>query len=300
MAAFKFEMLKLSITTADSRPPGLPDLTDLNVQVWRENDGTVCAYGYVASGLHWMYFPGLGSYRFSSHSNEVIAFAQPSTHSDWIWDTYYRSVLPIALQVVGKEALHASGIQTEKGTIAFCATSESGKSTIAYGLSRRGYPLWADDAVVFEISDRVVSTIPLPFRIRLRPASAHYFGRSQTDARSPTKDDFISQVEVKPVRLAAICLLERRYASEPVEFQRILPIRAFPAVLSHAYCFSLLDIERKRRMMHAYLALVREVPVCTVRFSGGIEKLPQILDGIEQEIIHASLATQEKGMDRSG
>jgi hypothetical protein len=293
-------VLKLSITSTDSRTPVLPDLTDPGVQTWREHDGTVCAYGYVATGLHWMYFPGLGSYCFGNNSDEVMAFAQASTPLDWIWDTYYRSVLPMALQVVGKEALHASGIQTEEGTIAFCATSESGKSTIAYGLSRRGYRLWADDAVVFEISDRVVSTLPLPFRVRLRPASAHYFGRSQTDARSPAKDDFISQFEVKPVRLAAICLLERRDGSEPVEIQRILPIRAFPAVLSHAYCFSLQDMERKQRMMHTYLALVREVPVCTVRFSGGIEKLPQILDGIEQEIIHASLATQEKGMDRSG
>ena len=168
MSAFK--MFKLSITSTDSRTPVLPDVTDPAVQVWRENDGTVCAYGYVVSGLYWMHFPGLGSYCFSSHSDEVMAFAQASTRLDWIWDTYYRSVLPMALQMLGKEVLHASGVQTTGGTIAFCAISEAGKSTIAYGLSRRGYRLWADDAVVFEISDRVVSTIPLPFRIRLRPA----------------------------------------------------------------------------------------------------------------------------------
>ena len=298
MSAFK--MLKLSITSTDSRTPVLPDVTDPAVQVWRENDGTVCAYGYVVSGLYWMHFPGLGSYCFSSHSDEVMAFAQPSTQLDWIWDTYYRSVLPMALQMLGKEVLHASGVQTTGGTIAFCAISESGKSTIAYGLSRRGYRLWADDAVVFEISDRVVSTIPLPFRIRLRPASAHYFGHSQADARSPTKDDFVSQVEVKPIPLAAVCLLERGDSSEVVGIQRLSPIRAFPAVLSHAYCFSLKDMERKQRMMHAYLALVREVPVYAIRFSGGIEKLPQILDGIEQEIIHASLSTHDEGTDHSG
>ena len=297
MSAFK--MLKLSITSSDLRSPVLPDVTDPGLQTWRENDGSVCAYGYVVSGLYWMHFPGLGSFCFSSHSDEVIAFAQPSMRLDWIWDTYYRSVLPMALQVLGKEVLHASGIQTKRGAIAFCAISESGKSTIAYGMSRRGYRLWADDAVVFEISDRVVSAIPLPFRIRLRPPSAQYFGHPQTDARSPTKDDFVSQVEVKPVPLAAVCLLERGDSSKVVEIQRLSPIRAFPAVLSHAYCFSLQDMERKQRMVHAYLALVREVPVCTIRFSGGIEKLPQILDGIEQEIIHASLSTHDKGMDHS-
>ena len=96
----------------------------------------------------------------------------------------------------------------------------------------------------------------------------------------------LSQVNVKPVPLAAVCLLERGDRLEPIGIHRMLPVHAFPAVLSHAYCFSLQDMERKRRMMHAYLALVREVPVFTIRFSTGLEALPQLLESIEQEIIH--------------
>jgi hypothetical protein len=279
-------MLKLSIERTDLGTPVLPDLTDPSVQVWHENNGSVCAYGYTASGQHWMHFPGLGTYCFSRHSDEVTAFAQPSTRLDWLRDTFHRSVLPMALQVFGKEALHASAIETAYGTIAFCAISESGKSTIAYGLSRRGHPLWADDAVVFEISDRGVWAHPMPFAIRLRPASAQYFRFPQIDADKPTGCDFVSEVKVKPVPLAAVCLLERGERLEPVRIRRILPIHAFPAVLSHAYCFSLRDMERKQRMMHAYLALVREVPVFKIRFSTGLQSLPQLLDSIEQEIIH--------------
>jgi hypothetical protein len=279
-------MLKLSIASSDFAIPVLPDVTDPTVQVWHENDGTVCAYGYIASGQHWMHFPGLGSFCFSSHSDEVIAFAEPSARLDWLRDTFYQSVLPMALQASGKEALHASAIETTYGTIAFCAISECGKSTIAYGLSRRGHPLWADDAVVFEISDRGVWAHPMPFEIRLRPASAQYFRVSQIDVDNPTSCDLVSQVNVKPVPLAAVCLLERRDRLEPIQIRSILPIHAFPAVLSHAYCFSLQDMERKQRMMRAYLALVREVPVFTIRFSTGLEALPQLLESIEQEIIH--------------
>lgn len=285
-------MLKLSIASTDLGTPVLPDVSDPTVQVWHENDGTVCAYGYTVSGQHWMHFPGVGSYCFSSHSDEVIAFAQPSTRLDWLWDTFYRSVLPMALQMLGKEVLHASAVQTTWGTIAFCAISKSGKSTIAYGLSQRGHSLWADDAVIFEISDRGVWATPIPCEIRLRPASAQYFGLSQADTDNPTSGDFVSQVDVKPVPLAAVCVLERGTHSAPVRIRRILPIHAFPAVLSHAYCFSLQDMERKRRMMHAYLALVREVPVFTIRFSAGLETLPQILNSIEQEIIHTSVSWQ--------
>ena len=279
-------MLKLSIAPVDLATPVLPDLTDPSVQVWYENSGSVCAYGYIASGQHWMHFPGLGSYCLSNYSDEVIAFAEPSVRIDWLRDTFYRSVLPMALQVFGKEVLHASAVETTYGAIAFCAISESGKSTIGYGLSRRGHPLWADDAVVFEISDREVWAHPMPFEIRLRPASARYFGYSQNDADNSTSGDYLSQANVKPVPLAAVCLLERGDRLEPVRIHRMSPIHAFPAVLSHAYCFSLHDIERKQRMMHAYLALVREVPIFTIRFSTGLEALPQLLESIEQEIIH--------------
>ena len=160
------------------------------MQVWRENDGTVSAYGYIASGQHWMHFPGLGSFCFSSHSDEVIAFAEPSARLDWLRDTFYRSVLPMALQVFGKEVLHASAVETTYGAIAFCAISESGKSTIAYGLSRRGHPLWADDAVVFEISDHEVWSHPMQFEIRLRAASAQYFRYSQNDADNSMSGDY--------------------------------------------------------------------------------------------------------------
>jgi hypothetical protein len=283
---FERKMLKLSIVHADPGGPAVPNPMDPGVEVWHENDGTVCAYGYTANGQHWMHFPGLGSYCFSNHSDEVMAFAEPFARLDWLRDTFYRSVLPMALQVFGKEVLHASAVETAYGAIAFCAISESGKSTIGYGLSRRGHPLWADDAVVFEISDREVWAHPMPFEIRLRPASAQYFRFSQIDADNPTNCDLVSQVNLKPRPLAAVCLLERGDRLEPVRIRRILPIHAFPAVLSHAYCFSLQDMERKRRMMHAYLALVREVPVFTIRFAAGLEALPRLLDSIEQKIIH--------------
>jgi hypothetical protein len=232
-----------------------------------------------------MHFPGLGSYCFSQNSDKVIAFPESSARFDWLRDTFYRSVLPMALQAFGKEAVHASAIETADGTIAFCAISESGKSTIAYGLSQHGHPLWADDAVVFETSNRGVWAHPIPFEIRLRQASARYFGFSQTDADNPTSCDFVSQVKVKPVPVAAVCILERGDPLEPIRIRRKLPIHAFPAVLSHAYCFSLQDMERKQRMLLAYLDLVRTVPVFKIRFSTGLEALPQLLDSIEQEII---------------
>ncbi len=72
---------------------------------------------------------------------------------DSIEDTYRRGVLPLVLQLRGHEVLHASAVSTASGLLVLCGVSGTGKSTFAYGLSRRGYPLWADDAVVLDIED---------------------------------------------------------------------------------------------------------------------------------------------------
>ena len=56
------------------------------------------------------------------------------------------------------------------------------------------------------------------------------------------------------------------------------------AVLTHAYCFTLEDRERKRRMMNHYLGLVATVPIFDVCLQSGLANLPAILDAIGQAL----------------
>ncbi len=274
-------MLSLTLTIANTDSPIVPDPNDSALEVWRENDGTICAYGHRMQEQYWLHFVGLASYCFSQSADQVVAYPQPSAQIHWVWDTFYRSVVPIALQALGKEALHASAVLTNRGVVALCAVSETGKSTLSYGLTQRGYSQWADDAVVFDRCDRAILAQPLPFTTRLRPASAEYFDSSSDSA-------LILPESNAPIPLIAIAVMERAALDEKVsvEISRITPAQAFPAVLTHAYCFSLQNTERKQRMMHAYLDLVKKIPVFSICFSAGLEHLPQILDAIETQIIH--------------
>src|ERR671935_59558 len=67
-------------------------------------------------------------------------------------------------KLAGREVLHASAVITARGVVAFCAVSTTGKSTIAYQFSRRGYGIWADDALAFDGADRGVTALWLPFQ----------------------------------------------------------------------------------------------------------------------------------------
>src|SRR5262249_38115323 len=141
----------------------------------RDNDGTVCAYGYTREDQHWMILPGLACFQFGKHVDDITAMVAQDAPLEMVQDAFYRSILPMVLQVRGREVLHASAVRTACGVVALWAVSETGKSTIAYGLSRRGYQLWADDAVAIDVAGPIITAIQLPFSIRLRPASASYF-----------------------------------------------------------------------------------------------------------------------------
>lgn len=56
-------------------------------------------------------------------------------------------VLPNVGIAHGYEALHASGVLTDRGVVAIAAASGTGKSTLALELAKRGWPLFADDTL---------------------------------------------------------------------------------------------------------------------------------------------------------
>ena len=81
------------------------------------------------------------SSRASGEKSGIVSLVKPGVSPDAIEETFERGVLPLALQARGIQVLHASGIETPQGVVAFCARSQTGKSTLAYACSRAwGFP----------------------------------------------------------------------------------------------------------------------------------------------------------------
>jgi len=271
-------MLTVTLRPASEAPP-LPDVTAAGLEVWRERDGRVAAYGGSLDGSRWMRIPGLAAFVFSGKS--VTAYTEAAAGDDDVHDAYRRNVLPMALQVLGYEVLHASAVRGPRGVLALCAISETGKSTIAYGLSTRGHELWADDAVAFELGGQGARALPLPFSLRLRDTSAAYYG---------VEPDSFRLGEPQPAALAALCVLERvkdAGNASGARVERLSAAEAFSSLLAHAYCFSLEDVERKERMLRTYMALAGSVPVFRAGLEAGLERVPAMLDTIERKIFGA-------------
>jgi hypothetical protein len=281
-------MLKLRIERTGAIAPPLSQALNPRFEVWRDSDGAVLAYAEGAGDEYWMHLPGLASFRFSTRGDEVAATVAGAAREELVLDAYRRRVLPMALQVCGREVLHASAVRSPAGVTALCADSETGKSTIAFGLSGRGYPLWADDLVAFDISDHVGRAISLPFNMRLRPSAAALFDLETTQSQIATGNDH-SPPGKETAPLLAVCVLRREDADgAPVGVRRLSLAEAFAAVLGHAWSFGLEDSERKRRMIHNYLDLAAGTPVYDISFRSGLENLPAILDAIDQLVREAA------------
>ncbi len=69
-------------------------------------------------------------------------------------------VLPSVSIANGREALHASAVETPLGVVAVAAPSGMGKSTLASELVRRGWPLFADDVLALSPGTEAVEAHP--------------------------------------------------------------------------------------------------------------------------------------------
>ena len=225
---------------------------------------------------------GVGSFHFDALAATVTAHPRGSIPWNVIQEAYDRSVLPIVLQARETEVLHASAVRL-RGVVAFCGVSGTGKSTLAFALSRRGHPLWADDAVAVGFRDSSVVAFPLPFELHLRPRAAQFFGPVRPTAGAGS---LAGPADRSAAPLAAVCVLSRCEEDldddHGVRIEQLRASEAIPALLAQAYCFSLEDLDRKRRMVERYMLLAARVPVFALRFRPRFELLPRVLDQVER------------------
>lgn len=256
----------------------LPSERGVREAVVGDPDGRPVAYGWVDGDEHWLEVPGAATFRYLPGDTEIVAIPDSAAAEELVEDAYLNLALPLAIQLCGLEALHASAALLAGGVVAFCALSGTGKTTVACGLWARGHGPWADDALIFETGNDSVLTHRIPFQANVRPETRAALG---IDAA-----DFVeSRWPGESAPLAAVVLLERDPGvSGATELAPLAGADALRALEPHAHRFNLGDLERKRRTMQAYLRLTARVPILRARFAPGFDHLGSVLDDLERSI----------------
>jgi hypothetical protein len=237
------------------------------VATWEANDNLVLT-AYELGETRWIDVGGVAAYAF--RDTGAVRASGAEVDDELIRDVWLRSVLPLVVQARGTEVLHASAVRRADGdVVAFCGRATAGKSTLAASLMQgAGLEVVADDALPFSTTAGGATVHPLPFRLRLRPASALAFGMSSPAPQSRASGR---------ARLASIVILDPT-SNEPATLEPLRAGEAFAALMPHAYCFSLENA--KPRLVSVYTELCSNVPVHRLRYPRDLSRLDESLRAI--------------------
>jgi hypothetical protein len=242
----------------DVRAPGRA------VATWVVNDGHVL-HGFPTDEECWLWSPGFVTFCFTNSG--PVAFDAESGRESEASDLWVRSALPLAMQARGTQVLHASALAGPNGVTAICGRTTSGKSTLVQAAQSAQLRTVADDALAFELGDKGIDALTLPFEVRLRPAAAAQLEGSPAAGNGG---------EVSPLTL--VILIDREDEAETPALTTVPPTEALGALMPHAYCFSLAT--GKEALVRGYAELAERVPVVRLSFRRELDSLLAVVDAI--------------------
>jgi hypothetical protein len=227
---------------------------------------------------YWIWQPGVGGIQFFSDQPEFFAFPEASSDRAWFAYVVTRSWLPAIYQVWGRQVIHASAVvRRDTGeVVVFAGPSHAGKSTLAYGLSRRpGWGHLGDDTLAFSSGPRGLMLHPLPNEARLRQPSAQHFGHSGVPEPLVWPD--------VPLHLSRVFVVAAEPdAPAPVSVEPLGVADSYRCLLEQAHAFALSIPEYNQRLMRDYLDLAARVPASRLVYRKSFDALDAVFDAIEQ------------------
>jgi hypothetical protein len=246
-------------------------------QEWFDHAGQLIATGGRDDEQWWMHWRGLGTFWFDE-TGDVRGELGREGSPEMLHDVFGRGVVPVVLLARGFEALHASAVLTDHGVVAFCATSGTGKSTIAMALAATGFTHFADDTVLYRISAGrpLVSYVPSMPRVDDSVRTVPGLQQPSMSTAPP--------LESAP--LLRIYQLRRNPALDPPSprFTRVPASARFETLLAHGHPFEMGTEHRRRVFLENLLALARDVDVWECEFAPALPALSSLAASIRAQL----------------
>lgn len=191
----------------------------------------------------------------------------------------------------GMLALHASAVSTDRGAMAFAGKSETGKSTLAAFLVRRGNPLVTDDIAVVTREGTERSAIwPGPGRIKLWRDGIERLGHQTEDfdKAGGSRDKYHMPVGTTdalggaaPVHLARLYLVAD---ADSLSIRRLKGLEAVEAVAAQTYREQfVVPMGLGAEHFRLCVETARTIEVKQLERPRGFEHMNRVLDALEED-----------------
>jgi hypothetical protein len=228
--------------------------------------------------------------------DRIICHLHDPAHSYLVEIQLLGMVLALWLERRGIPTLHASVAVVEGGAVAFLGTKGGGKTTAATSLMAAGHPMLVDDLLALRTQDGQVTAQSGYPMLRLWPEQVeHFVGYPDvlplvhpafTKRRVPVGSGFGS-FHPAPAPLRRIYVPQRQEGVEVV----IEPMRssaALIAMVQHSFLKNeMVPLGLAPGRLEQLADVLGRVPVRTVRYPNGFERLPELVAAIEANLLES-------------
>jgi len=195
-------------------------------------------------------------------------------------------VLPLVLNLLGRDVLHATAVDTPGGVCAFIGPAGAGKSTLAASFAAAGYSTFCDDCLVVGRNGGIICTPGYP-GVRLWrdsfAALGNHLVKLSDVANYTSKCRIVSntgQFPDDPRPLIAIYRISRPADGEPpLSTAHVEPVtgrEAFMELVSSAYVLDVTEPATLVRHFRFIEQLVAQVPIARLLLPNDFALLPTV------------------------
>ena len=234
----------------------------------------------------WLSASGVGAIQFNTSTRLISAYPQDGIQTRIFERAVVLEWLPLVYQAWGYQVLHASAaVHLSSGiVIAFAGETRSGKSTLGFGLGQRSdWQQISDDSLAFTIQTGEVRLLSIPNAVRLRSASARFYGQqaySHEPLDLPDMDlglDYVFFVEGNCETVSK--------AGSPGTDVSMDGVQTFLQLIKNAYALTLKIPEHNERLLRDYLQLAHQVVAFRLVIHKSFVALNETLDTVER-LVH--------------
>jgi hypothetical protein len=170
------------------------------------------------AGGYLLRFSALADFSVDVGGRDIVCRARRGTPLATLRHLLLDQVLPLVLNLRGRDALHATCVLTPGGACAFTGPTGAGKSTLAASFLLAGYPVLSDDCLVLGEDGEAILATPAYPGLRLWGDALAALGGARAPSRPVahyTSKRRLRARERRTPRLAARHPLARVYALAP-------------------------------------------------------------------------------------